>query len=43
MKTVVDALLKAKPSTAKGTYMKKITLSATMGPGVSVDPAPFKN
>ena len=40
---VVEALLKAKPSTAKGTYMKKITLSATMGPGVRIDPAPFKN
>ena len=43
IKAVVEALLKAKPSTAKGTYMKKITLSATMGPGVRIDPAPFKN
>lgn len=39
---VIDALLKAKPSTAKGTYLKKISISATMGPGVHVDPAPFK-
>lgn len=43
VKTVVDALVKAKPSTAKGTYLKKVTLSATMGPGVRVDPAPFRN
>lgn len=42
VRTVVDALLKAKPSTAKGTYLKKVCLSATMGPGVRVDPAPFK-
>lgn len=42
VQAVVDALLKAKPSTAKGTYLKKISLSATMGPGVRVDPAPFK-
>ena len=40
--TVVEALVKAKPSTAKGTYLKKISLSATMGPGVRVDTAPYK-
>ena len=34
---VVDALNKAKPSGAKGTYIKKISLSSTMGPGVKVD------
>lgn len=34
---VIDALNKAKPSGAKGTYMKKMTLSSTMGPGVKVD------
>lgn len=43
IKTVVDALLKAKPSTAKGTYLKKISLSATMGPGLRVDPSLFKS
>jgi large subunit ribosomal protein L1 len=35
---LIDAVLKAKPSAAKGTYMKKIALSTTMGPGVRVDP-----
>lgn len=34
---VLDSLLKAKPSTSKGKYMKKIVLSTTMGPGIKVD------
>lgn len=34
---VMDALVKAKPSTAKGTYLKKISISSTMGPGVNID------
>ncbi len=33
----VDAVQKAKPSGAKGTYMKKVSLTSTMGPGVTVD------
>jgi large subunit ribosomal protein L1 len=37
IRALVDALNKAKPSGAKGTYMKKISLSSTMGPGVKVD------
>jgi large subunit ribosomal protein L1 len=39
VKAIVDALVKAKPSGAKGTYVKKISLSSTMGPGFKVDPA----
>lgn len=34
---LVDALVKAKPSAAKGTYIKKISVSSTMGPGVRID------
>ncbi|MEM8538231.1 MAG: 50S ribosomal protein L1, partial [Pseudomonadota bacterium] len=39
MKAFVDAVGKAKPSGAKGTYMKKIAVSSTMGPGVTIDVA----
>jgi|UniRef100_UPI00404795F1 large subunit ribosomal protein L1 len=37
MLAFVDAVQKARPTGAKGTYMKKIAVSSTMGPGVSVD------
>jgi large subunit ribosomal protein L1 len=33
----VDAIIKAKPQASKGTYMKKVTLTSTMGPGVKLD------
>ena len=36
IRAFVDAVSKAKPTGAKGTYMKKVSLSSTMGPGVSV-------
>jgi large subunit ribosomal protein L1 len=36
--TLVDALNRAKPASAKGTYMQSITISTTMGPGIKVDP-----
>ena len=39
VRAFVDAVNKAKPSGAKGTYMKKVSLASTMGPGVSVDVA----
>ena len=39
VRAFVDAVSKAKPAGAKGTYMKKVALSSTMGPGVSVDVA----
>lgn len=35
---LLDAVLRAKPSTSKGRYLKGITVSSTMGPGVKVDP-----
>jgi large subunit ribosomal protein L1 len=37
LRAFVDALVKAKPSGAKGTYLKRIALSSTMGPGVRID------
>src|SRR5260221_5328067 len=38
---LVRELIQRKPSTAKGVYLRSITLSSTMGPGVQVDPAVF--
>jgi large subunit ribosomal protein L1 len=37
--TVVDALNRQKPATAKGIYMQSVTISCTMGPGIPVDPS----
>jgi large subunit ribosomal protein L1 len=37
IRAFVDAVSRAKPSGAKGTYLKKVSLSSTMGPGVSLD------
>lgn len=39
---LIGALQKAKPSAAKGTYFKSVTLSSTMGPGVKVDPSTLR-
>jgi large subunit ribosomal protein L1 len=39
VRALVDALNKAKPTGAKGTYVKGISLSSTMGPGFKVEPA----
>ena len=38
IKAFVDAVVKAKPSGSKGTYLKKVSLSSTMGPGLKLDP-----
>ncbi|HEY0699446.1 MAG TPA: 50S ribosomal protein L1 [Micromonospora sp.] len=40
---VLDEVLRAKPSAAKGKYLKKVTITTTMGPGVPVDPNVLKN
>ena len=37
VRAFISAVAKAKPSGSKGTYMKKVSLSSTMGPGVSID------
>ena len=39
IRAFADAVSKAKPSGAKGTYVQKVAISSTMGPGVKVDPA----
>ena len=36
---LIDAVVKAKPAAAKGVYMKKISISTTMGPGIRIDPS----
>jgi len=38
---VIEAVVKARPATAKGAFVNAITLSATMSPGLAVDPAPY--
>jgi large subunit ribosomal protein L1 len=40
-KALLGALIRQKPSTAKGTYLRSITVSSTMGPGVRIDPAEY--
>ena len=37
-KTLVDVLIKAKPASSKGQYIKSVTVSTTMGPGVKINP-----
>ncbi len=39
--TLVEAIMRARPVAAKGTYLKKVTLSATMGPGIKLDKSTF--
>ena len=39
--TIYDTMLKVKPAAAKGTYVKNVTVTSTMGPGVKVDPSTF--
>jgi len=37
VKTVYSTIMKAKPASVKGTYLKKMTISSTMGPGIKID------
>jgi large subunit ribosomal protein L1 len=38
---VIEAVVRARPATAKGRYLDAMTLSATMSPGLHLDPAPY--
>src|SRR5437773_2638611 len=38
---VIEAVVRARPATAKGHYLEAMTLSATMSPGVHIDPSPY--
>ena len=38
-KTIMDAIIKAKPSAAKGQYLKNVSICSTMGPGIRVNAA----
>ncbi len=40
--TLLDAIARARPAAAKGTYLRSVTLTSTMGPGVKVDPNRLK-
>src|ERR1700723_2321197 len=40
-RSLIGALVRQKPSTAKGSYLRSITVSSTMGPGIKIDPAQF--
>lgn len=39
IKTLVEAVVKAKPAAAKGQYLRSVTITSTMGPGIKVNPA----
>ena len=38
---VIDAVIKARPPSAKGTFIENVTLAATMLPGMRIDASPF--
>jgi large subunit ribosomal protein L1 len=43
VKTLLEVILRAKPPTSKGVYLRSIALSTTMGPGVKIDPMNVRN
>lgn len=42
LNTLMEAIIKAKPAAAKGTYLKSVSLASTMGPGIKVNPIRFQ-
>lgn len=42
LRTLLDTVMRLKPSSAKGTYMKALAIATTMGPGIKVDPVTIK-
>ena len=41
--TLMDAIVRARPASAKGTYMRSVVVSSTMGPGIKINPSSFLN
>ncbi len=41
LNTLMDAIVRARPSSAKGTYMRSVVVSSTMGPGIKLNPSAF--
>ena len=41
LSTLMEAIVKAKPQSAKGTYLKSVVISSTMGPGIKINPLKF--
>jgi large subunit ribosomal protein L1 len=42
MTTFMEAVVRARPAAAKGTYIRSVTVSSTMGPGIHIDPAGYR-
>ena len=42
VESLMEAIRRNKPSAAKGTYIRSVTVSSTMGPGVGIDPNPYR-
>ena len=43
LKTLMDTVVRLKPSSAKGTYIKAMAVGTTMGPGIKIDTASVRN
>ena len=40
--SLIDSVVRAKPKSSKGVYLQRMSLSTTMGPGIALDPLPFR-